>query len=197
MVFLGDPPQWRHLRASLPRFPVSLHGLLWLCDRRSRAQGVGLLLVPEFRDWYLDDKKSGLSHPHPSASTACPACAALCTSPSPQPCEHLACCCMPNQHGSELILPVCAGFRNSGAPSCARQEKSGAQPLRAQAPAPFSSQCPLARCTCRRCFECLAGWLTWRLDRRQRGLETKSPSREGDFFQVEVAHFNAPGEHSR
>ena len=117
--------------------------------------------------------------------------------PQPSACEHLACCCMPNQHGSELILPVCAGFRNSGAPSCARQEKSGAQPLRAQAPAPFSSQCPLARCTCRRCFECLAGWLTWRLDRRQRGLETKSPSREGDFFQVEVAHFNAPGEHSR
>ena len=63
MVFLGDPPKWRHLRASLPRFPVSLHGFLWLCDRHGRAQGVGLLLVPEFRDWYLDDKKSVLSHP--------------------------------------------------------------------------------------------------------------------------------------
>ena len=168
--------------------------MLWLCDRHGRAQGVGLLLVPEFRDWYLDDKKSGLSHPHPSASTACPACAALCTSPSPQPSALSPCCCMPNDDGSALIVPVCAGFINSSAPSCARQEKSGAQPLRAQGLARFSSQCPLARCTCRRCFECLAGWLAWRLDRRQCGLTTRSPCREGNVFQVEVAPFDAPGE---
>ena len=103
---------------------------------------------------------------------------------------------MPNDDGSALIVPVCAGFINSGAPSCARQEKSGAQPLRAQALARFSSQCPLARCTCRRCFECLPAWLAWRLDRRQRGLATRSPCREGNVFQVEVAPFDAPGEHS-
>ena len=93
-------------------------------------------------------------------------------------------------------MPVCAGFKNSGAPSCARQEKSGAQPLRAQAPAPLSSQCPLARCTCRRCFECLAGWLGWRIDCRQCGLATRSPTREGSGFPLQVAHFDAPGEHS-
>ena len=153
------------IAAPLPGFPADDQGFLWLWDRHGRAQGGGLLLVLEFGDWYLDNKKSGLSHPHPTASTACPACAALRTSPSPQPCKHLASCCMPIDHGSELIVPVCAGFKTSGASSCARQEKLGAQPLRAQAPAPLSSQCPLARCTCRRCFECLAGWLAGLADR--------------------------------
>ena len=147
------------IAAPLPGFPADDQGFLWLWDRHGRAQRGGLLMPLEYGDCLFDDKKSGLSHPHPTASTACPACAALRTSPSPQPCKHLASCCMPNDHGSELTVPVCAGFKNSGASSCAMQEKSGAQPLRAQAPAPLSSQCPLARCTCHRCSECLAGWL--------------------------------------
>ena len=153
------------IAAPLPGFPADDQGFLWLWDRHGRAQGGEILMHLEYGDSIIDDKKSGLSHPHPTASTACPACAALRTSPSPQPCKHLASCCMPIDHGSELIVPVCAGFKNSGASSCARQEKSGAQPLRAQAPAPLSSQCPLARCTCRRCFECLAGWLAGLADR--------------------------------
>jgi len=170
------------IAAPLPGFPADDQGFLRLWDRHGRAQGGEILMPLEYGDCLFDDKKSGLSHPHPTASTACPACAALRTSPSPQPCKHLASCCMPIDHGSELIVPVCAGFKNSGAPSCARQEKSGAQPLRAQAPAPLSSQCPLARCTCRRCFECLAGWLGWRIDRAHRGRATRSSCREGSAF---------------
>ena len=176
------------IAAPLARFHTGLPGFLRLWDRHGRAQRVEILMHLEYGDSIIDDKKSGLSHPHPTASTACPACAALRTSPSPQPCKHLASCCMPNDHGSELIVPVCAGFKNSGAPSCARQEKSGAQPLRAQAPAPLSSQCPLARCTCRRCFECLAGWLGWRIDRAQRGRATRSSCREVFGFLPRVAH---------
>ena len=170
------------IAAPLARFHTGLPGFLWLWDRHGRAQRVEILMHLEYGDSIIDDKKSGLSHPHPTASTACPACAALRTSPSPQPCKHLASCCMPIDHGSELIVPVCAGFKNSGASSCARQEKLGAQPLRAQAPAPPSSQCPLARCTCRRCFECLAGWLGWQIDRAHRGRATRSSCREGSAF---------------
>ena len=84
------------IAAPLARFHTGLPGFLRLWDRHGRAQRVEILMTLEYGDLPLDDKKSGLSHPHPTAITACPACAALRTSPSPQPCKHLASCCMPD-----------------------------------------------------------------------------------------------------
>ena len=73
------------IAAPFPGFPADDQGFLWLWDRHGRAQRVEILMPLEYGDCLFDDKKSGLSHPHPTASIACPACAALRTSPSPQP----------------------------------------------------------------------------------------------------------------
>ena len=66
------------IAAPLARFPADDHGFLWLWDRHGRAHGRGILMHLEYGDCIIEDKKSGLSHPHHTASTACPACAALC-----------------------------------------------------------------------------------------------------------------------
>ena len=60
------------IAAPLPGFPADDQGFLWLWDRHGRAQRVEILMALEYGDWLLDDKKSGLSHPHHTASTACP-----------------------------------------------------------------------------------------------------------------------------